>query len=148
MSFQSVVPFFTVEIATSESEKILLKILCKILLPPNATSLTGLEVFYDCSGGNSRPSRLSDVGGGNFLRMQSVFFSFSCSCSCSCSITTFAGKTPNAQRPTSNVEISRLASRRMANRVHCFGTDHCNNDSRHLLAFGELADAHSAAKHC
>src|SRR5206468_1194927 len=28
----------------------------------------GLKVFYDCSGGNSRPSRLSGVGGGNFLR--------------------------------------------------------------------------------
>ena len=27
----------------------------------------GLKVFYDCSGGNSRPSRLSGVGGGNFL---------------------------------------------------------------------------------
>jgi hypothetical protein len=31
------------------------------------TSLTALKVFYDCSGGNSRPSRLSGVGGGNFL---------------------------------------------------------------------------------
>jgi hypothetical protein len=44
-----------------------MKILCKILLPAVATSLKGLKVFYDCSGGNSRPSRLSGVGGGNFL---------------------------------------------------------------------------------
>ena len=43
------------------------KILCRILLPADATSLTALKVFYDCSGGNSRPSRLSGVGGGNFL---------------------------------------------------------------------------------
>jgi hypothetical protein len=47
--------------------------LLKILLRGDATSLTGLKVFYDCSGGNSRPSRLSGVGGGNFLRRQSVF---------------------------------------------------------------------------
>ena len=39
----------------------------KILLPASETSLRGFEVFYDCSGGNSRPSRLSGVGGGNFL---------------------------------------------------------------------------------
>src|SRR5262249_40609144 len=44
-----------------------LKFLCRILLPAGETSLRGLEVFYDCSGGNSRPSRLSGVGGGNFL---------------------------------------------------------------------------------
>jgi hypothetical protein len=37
------------------------------LLPADETSLTALKVFYDCSGGNSRPSRLSGVGGGNFL---------------------------------------------------------------------------------
>lgn len=35
----------------------------------------------------------------------------------------------------------------MANRVDGFGIDYCNNDSRHLLAFGELAGADSAAKH-
>jgi hypothetical protein len=44
-----------------------LKNLCRIVLPADETSLTGLKVFYDCSGGNSRPSRLSGVGGGNFL---------------------------------------------------------------------------------
>ena len=43
------------------------EILFKILLPADETSLRGLKVFYDCSGGNSRPSRLSGVGGGNFL---------------------------------------------------------------------------------
>jgi hypothetical protein len=31
------------------------------------SSFSSLEVFQDCSGGNSRPSRLSGVGGGNFL---------------------------------------------------------------------------------
>jgi hypothetical protein len=41
--------------------------LCRILLRAQETSLTALKVFYDCSGGNSRPSRLSGVGGGNFL---------------------------------------------------------------------------------
>jgi hypothetical protein len=43
------------------------KILCRIVLPAGETSLRGLKVFYDCSGGNSRPSCLSGVGGGNFL---------------------------------------------------------------------------------
>jgi hypothetical protein len=43
------------------------RILCRILLRAQETSLTALKVFYDCSGGNSRPSRLSGVGGGNFL---------------------------------------------------------------------------------
>jgi len=56
-----------VEIATAELPEIFLKILCKILLPAGETSLRALKVFYDCSGGNSRPSRLSGVGGGNFL---------------------------------------------------------------------------------
>ena len=64
---QSVVPSFTMEIATAELREKFLKILCRILLPADETSLTGLKVFYDCSGGNSRPSRLSGVGGGNFL---------------------------------------------------------------------------------
>src|SRR6516225_3724846 len=61
------------------------KILCRILLPAAETSLRGLKVFYDCSGGNSRPSRLSGVGGGNFLRPKRSRLS-SCSQSCSCSI--------------------------------------------------------------
>jgi hypothetical protein len=43
------------------------EILFRILLPADETSFRGLKVFYDCSGGNSRPSRLSGVGGGNFL---------------------------------------------------------------------------------
>ena len=64
---QSVVASFTVEIATAELREKFLKILCRILLPVDETSLTALKVFYDCSGGNSRPSRLSGVGGGNFL---------------------------------------------------------------------------------
>ena len=54
-------------IATAEMHQNFLKILCRILLPAGETSLTALKVFYDCSGGNSRPSRLSGVGGGNFL---------------------------------------------------------------------------------
>ena len=60
-------PSFTVEIATAELREKFLKNLCRILLPVDETSLTALKVFYDCSGGNSRPSRLSGVGGGNFL---------------------------------------------------------------------------------
>src|SRR5439155_21835106 len=44
------------------------KFLCKILLPLARSSFTSLEVFYDCSGGNSRPSHPSGVGGGNFLQ--------------------------------------------------------------------------------
>ena len=60
-------PSFTVELATAELPENILKILCRILLPAYETSFRGLKVFYDCSGGNSRPSRLSGVGGGNFL---------------------------------------------------------------------------------
>jgi len=56
-----------VELATAEVPGKILQILCKILLPAGETSLRALKVFYDCSGGNSRPSRLSGVGGGNFL---------------------------------------------------------------------------------
>jgi hypothetical protein len=55
------------ELATAALPKKIFGILCKILLPAGETSLTALEVFYDCSGGNSRPSRLSGVGGGNFF---------------------------------------------------------------------------------
>jgi hypothetical protein len=62
----------------SEPGKKLLKILFKILLRADATSLTALKVFYDCSGGNSRPSRLSGVGGGNFLGYKRLLLS-SCS---------------------------------------------------------------------
>ena len=39
----------------------------KKLLPPARSSFSSLEVFNDCSGGNSRPSRLSGVGGGTFF---------------------------------------------------------------------------------
>ena len=60
-------PSFTVEIAGAELRENFLKNMCKILLPVDETSLKALKVFYDCSGGNSRPSRLSGVGGGNFL---------------------------------------------------------------------------------
>jgi len=35
----------------------------------------------------------------------------------------------------------------MANRADAYGTHNCNNDLDHLFAFGELAGAHSAAKH-
>src|SRR5207237_2176821 len=40
----------------------------KNLLPPASSSFTSVEVFHDCSGGNSRPSRPSGVGGGTFLK--------------------------------------------------------------------------------
>jgi hypothetical protein len=60
-------PSFTTDLATAELCENFSKILFKILLPASETSLRGFKVFYDCSGGNSRPSRLSGVGGGNFL---------------------------------------------------------------------------------
>ena len=60
-------PLFTVELATAELRDNFSEIFFKILLRACETSFTGLKVFYDCSGGNSRPSRLSGVGGGNFL---------------------------------------------------------------------------------
>src|SRR5439155_6211098 len=53
-----------------------LKKLCKILLRASGTSLTSLKFSYDCSGGNSRPSRLSGVGGGNFLQTKVCLFLF------------------------------------------------------------------------
>src|SRR4029077_9338985 len=40
----------------------------RILLRPAGSSFSSLKVFNDCSGGNSRPSRPSGVGGGTFLR--------------------------------------------------------------------------------
>jgi hypothetical protein len=46
------------------------------LLRAGATSLTSLKFSYNCSGGNSRPSRLSGVGGGNFLGAQRLPVSF------------------------------------------------------------------------
>jgi hypothetical protein len=58
---------FIAEIATAELGENFSEFLYRILLPADETSLTALKVFYDCSGGNSRPSRLSGVGGGNFL---------------------------------------------------------------------------------
>jgi hypothetical protein len=54
---------FMVDVTTVEMQKKL----CKILLRATATSLTRLKFSYNCSGGNSRPSRPSGVGGGNFL---------------------------------------------------------------------------------
>src|SRR6058998_977875 len=47
---------------------------CKFLLPPAPSSFSSVKVFYDCSGGNSRPSRLSGVGGGTFLMTKVCFF--------------------------------------------------------------------------
>jgi hypothetical protein len=41
------------------------------LLPLAGSSFSSLKVFHDCSGGNSRPSRPSGVGGGNFLMAKS-----------------------------------------------------------------------------
>jgi hypothetical protein len=63
-----------VDLATAE----LPENIFKILLPERETSLRALKVFYDCSGGNSRPSRLSGVGGGNFLEDKRLLLS-SCS---------------------------------------------------------------------
>ena len=44
------------------------------LLPLAGSSFSSLKVFHDCSGGNSRPSRPSGVGGGNFLVTKVWFF--------------------------------------------------------------------------
>lgn len=89
-------PSFTVELGTAELPENILNILCRILLPAYETSFRGLKVFYDCSGGNSRPSRLSGVGGGNFLGDKRLPLS---SCSCSCSVASERKRsTPNVQR--------------------------------------------------
>src|SRR5438876_7690974 len=40
---------------------------CIKLLPSARSSFSSVGVFEDCSGGNSRPSRPSGVGGGTFL---------------------------------------------------------------------------------
>jgi len=69
---------FTVKLPIVELRKNILKILCRILLQGDETSLRGLKVFYDCSGGNSRPSCLSGVGGGIFLGDKRLLLS-SCS---------------------------------------------------------------------
>src|SRR5947199_3037080 len=73
----------------------------KNLLRLSVSSFKSLEVFvfHDCSGGNSRPSRPSGVGGGNF---------FMAKVSYACSIEFGRQKTPNAQRPMSK---SAVASR-------------------------------------
>src|SRR4029077_8113195 len=44
---------------------------CKILLRRHVSSITSNAVFQECSGGNSRPSRPSGVGGGTFLMTKS-----------------------------------------------------------------------------
>jgi hypothetical protein len=43
------------------------KNLNKKLVASSGKLVLASKVFHDCSGGNSRPSRLSGVGGGNFL---------------------------------------------------------------------------------
>ena len=135
---RSVVPSFGVEFAAIK----LPKKFSKILLRAGETSLTALKVFYDCSGGNSRPSRLSGVGGGNFLGLNVHRFLLARNLALA-----RLRLNTSAQRRTSNVEFSKPASRRVANRVDDCGADHCNDDPRHCLAIGELAGAHSAAKH-
>src|SRR6516225_1363319 len=82
------------------------KILCRILLPAAETSLRGLKVFYDCSGGNSRPSRLSGVGGGNFLALNVRCFLLARDLALA---RLRLSKTLNTERRTSNVEIRKPA---------------------------------------
>ena len=76
---------------------------CKFLLPPAPSSFSSVKVFYDCSGGNSRPSRPSGVGGGNFFADQNLSLS-SCSCSCSRSCSTKLRR--GGKRSTPNVQCS------------------------------------------
>ena len=74
----------------------------------------------DLSGGNSRPSRPSGVGGGTFLHARYRCYgvegenlplsSCSCSWSCSCSITALGKRTPNAQRLMFTSRISGRVS--------------------------------------
>jgi hypothetical protein len=118
------------------------KILFKILLPAGETSLKGLKVFYDCSGGNSRPSRLSGVGGGNFLAPKVRRFLLARDLALA-----RLRLNRNGQRRTSDVEIRKALSRCMASRIDACSAHHWNDDSDHLLAFGELAGTDSAAKH-
>jgi len=83
------------------------------LLPLAGSSFSSLKVFHDCSGGNSRPSRPSGVGGGNFFGDESLVLS-SCSCSCprSCSIKALSKErlSPNVQRLMSKPARSHLIS--------------------------------------
>jgi hypothetical protein len=44
------------------------------LLPLAESSFSSLKVFHDCSGGNSRPSHPSGVGGGNFFGVKFGLF--------------------------------------------------------------------------
>ena len=60
-------PSFRVEPATAELPEKLFSNFVQNFVASGRNLAKGLKVFYDCSGGNSRPSRLSGVGGGNFL---------------------------------------------------------------------------------
>src|SRR5438067_6634553 len=77
----------------------------KILLRSAVSSFRSLKVFEDCSGGNSRPSRPSGVGGGTFLLTNVCLFPLARDHA-------LARLAPerNAQRTTHNVQRPMLKS--------------------------------------
>src|SRR6266581_363424 len=123
----------------------------KILLPPAGSSFSSLKVFEDCSGGNSRPSRPSGVGGGTFLLTNVCLFPLALARDHA--LARLAPErnaqrtTHNAQRPTSNVEVSKFGSRYVANCVDARGAHRRNDGHRDFCASRDLACAHGAAKY-
>src|SRR5437870_12136591 len=88
------------------------------LLPLAGSSFSSLKVFYDCSGGNSRPSRPSGVGGGNFFRTRTAASFFLLLLVIMLLLDCALKGTPNAQRRTSNVEVSKPSTHLLASRIH------------------------------
>ncbi len=117
------------------------KICAKSCCQPPQLRLVDSKAFYDCSGGNSRPSRLSGVGGGNFLRQNICLFLLARDHA----LARLRLKR-KAQTKPSNVELSKTAPLRVADRVHNFCADHCKHDRSDFLASGELAGALGTTK--
>src|SRR6266404_526842 len=94
----------------------------KILLRPAGSSFSSVKVFYDCSGGNSRPSRPSGVGGGNFLQTEICLFLLALARARALARLNCV-EAGNAQRPTSNVQFSRVWRILLADCVHAARAD-------------------------
>src|SRR5438067_8315802 len=119
----------------------------KILLRSAVSSFRSLKVFYDCSGGNSRPSRPSGVGGGNFFRTRTAASFFLLLLVIMLLLDCALKRTPNAQRRTSNVEVSKPSTHLLASRIHTNRVDSRDRSRRNLFASRDLAGAHGTAKH-
>src|SRR5262249_11773188 len=108
--------------------------------------LLASKVFYDCSGGNSRPSRPSGVGGGNFFRTRTAASFFLLFLGIMLLLDCALKQSPSVQRRTSNVEVSKPSTRLMAARIHTNGNGSRDRKRDHLFARRDLAGAHGAAK--